>query len=272
MSRGSNHAGEDVEGDGLAGLVVAGEGADEFGVFEELFEHLGGDFDEVAFSGDAGLAGPALAAAEDLVHEVAELMEASDDVGVLQEAGVGGGGLREVANERGFGELMVEDAADEGALAEPLALAFAGVHVEVDAADGLGVGGGGRVVVEDGEGFDAGGPDGGVFCAEEDYAEEFAGGGEDAGFDLLVGEVGADGLGVEVVAGAAVLLFPEAGVGEGKGEGVGVAFADEGFELGELLLGGIKGGGFDFVEERAHVGGGTHHLVDGGEVGPAAKA
>ena len=148
MGAGLDHAGEDVVGDGLAGLVVAGEGADQLGVFEELFEHLGGDFDEVAFGGDAGLAGPALAAAEDLVHEVAELVEAGDDVRVLHEAGVAGCGLREVADERGFGELLVEDAADEGALAEPLALAFAGVHVEVDAADGLVVGGAGRIVVE----------------------------------------------------------------------------------------------------------------------------
>ena len=48
----------------------------------------------------------------------------------------------------------------------------------------------------------------------ETDAEELAGGGEDAGFHLLVGEVGADGLRVEVVAGAAELFFPEAGVGE----------------------------------------------------------
>ncbi len=109
---------------------------DQLGVFEELFEHLRGDFDEVAFGGDAGLAGPALAAAEDLVHEVAELVEAGDDVGVLQEAGIVilrvlaiFFRLREVADERGFGELVVEDSADERALTEPLALAFARVHV-----------------------------------------------------------------------------------------------------------------------------------------------
>jgi hypothetical protein len=71
----------------------------------------------------------------------------------------------------------------------------------------------GRVVVEDVEGFDAGGPDGGVFGACKGDTEEFAGGGEDTGFDLLVGEIGTDGLRVEVVAGAAILLFPEARVG-----------------------------------------------------------
>ena len=77
---------------------------------------------------------------------------------------------------------------------------------------------------------------------------------------------------VEVVAGAAKLLFPEAGVGESEREGVGIALADKGFELGELALGGFAGGGFDFVQEGAHVGGRAHHLVDGGEVGPGAEA
>ena len=48
--------------------------------------------------------------------------------------------------------------------------------------------------------------------------------------------------------------------------------ADEGFELRELVLGGFAGCGFDFAQEAAHVGGGAHHLVDGGEVGPTAEA
>jgi len=48
--------------------------------------------------------------------------------------------------------------------------------------------------------------------------------------------------------------------------------ADEGFELGVLVVGGFAGGFFYLVEEGAHVGGGAHHLVDGGEIGPAAEA
>ena len=122
-------------GDGFACLVVLCEGAEEVGVLEELFEHLRGDFDEVAFGGDAALAGPALAAAEDLVHQMAELVEVGDDVGVLHQRGVARGGLGKVADQRCFGDLAADDSADQGTLGEPLALALAGVHVEVDLAD-----------------------------------------------------------------------------------------------------------------------------------------
>ena len=55
-------------------------------------------------------------------------------------------------------------------------------------------------------------PDDGVGDGAEFDVEEPRGGGEDAGLDLRVGEVGADGLGVEVVGGAAELLDPVAGV------------------------------------------------------------
>ena len=91
-------------GERLAGLVVPGKGAQKVGIFEELFEHLRRHFDEISFSGDADLARPALAAAKDLVHQVAELVEVGDNVGVLHKAGVVGGGLREIADQRGFGE------------------------------------------------------------------------------------------------------------------------------------------------------------------------
>src|SRR6185437_4948979 len=111
-----------------------------------------------------------------------------------------------------------------------------------------------------------------ALVAREAHAEELAGDGEDAGFDLLVGEEGADGLRVEVVIGATILLFPEARVAEREWEGFGVAAAHEGFELAELALYGFACGLLDFIEEFAHVGGGAHHLVDGGEVGPAAEA
>ncbi len=115
-------------------------------------------------------------------------------------------------------------------------------------------------------------PDGRRGVALEAHAEEFAGDGEDAGFDLLVGEEGADGLRVEVVVGAAVLLLPEARIAEREREGLGVAAADEGFELGELALCGFACSVLDVGEKLAHVGGGAHHLVDGSEVGPAAEA
>ncbi len=136
VGAGACHAGDGLLWDGLAGLVVLREGAENVGALEELLEHLRRDLDEVAFGGDAALAGPALLAAEDLVHEMAELVEVGDDVGVLQQGGVFVGGLREVADERCFGELLAAHAANKRALGEPLALALARVHVEVDSADG----------------------------------------------------------------------------------------------------------------------------------------
>src|SRR6185437_12072562 len=72
--------------------------------------------------------------------------------------------------------------------------------------------------------------------------------------------------------GAAVLFFPETRVAEGERKGFRVAAADKGFELSELALCGLAGGVLNLGEEFAHVGGGAHHLVDGGEVGPAAEA
>ena len=50
-------------------------------------------------------------------------------------------GCGKLQTSEASGSLLAEDAADEGALGEPLALAFAGVHVEVDSADQLVVGG-----------------------------------------------------------------------------------------------------------------------------------
>ena len=72
-------------------------------------------------------------------------------------------------------------------------------------------------------------PDGCGGVALKAYAEELAGDGEDASFDLFVGEEGADRLRVEVVLGAAKLLLPEARVAEGERERFWVAVADEGF-------------------------------------------
>ena len=70
--------------DRLARLVVAGKGCEKLGVVEELFQHLRGHFDKVAFGGDAAHARPFLMAAENGMHQVAELMEEGDDVAVLQ--------------------------------------------------------------------------------------------------------------------------------------------------------------------------------------------
>ncbi len=180
-------------GEDFAGLVVLCEGLEELFVAEEFFEHLRGDFDEVAFSGEAGEAGPLGLAAEDGVHEVAELMEERDDVGVLHEAGVVCGGLREVADEGGFRHVAAFDAGDDGRGGEPLVLAFAGVHVEIETTNL-------HSTFNDVKDADGRVPALRIGAAEFDF-EEACGGIEDALLDLRVREVGADGLRVEVDSG-----------------------------------------------------------------------
>ena len=70
----------------FAGLIVLGKGLEQLLVAEELFEHLRGHLDEVALGGEAGDARPLGLAAENGVHQVAELVEVGHHVGVLQQA------------------------------------------------------------------------------------------------------------------------------------------------------------------------------------------
>ena len=83
---GALHLADDVGGQRLAGLVMPGERLQQFLVAEKLLQHLRGDFDEVAFGGEAGDACPLGVAAEDGVHQVSELVEERDHVVVLEQA------------------------------------------------------------------------------------------------------------------------------------------------------------------------------------------
>ena len=90
---------------------------------EELFEGLGGDFDEVAFSRESGEAGPLRVSAEEGVHEVAELVQVGDDVGVLHEAGVPPRRRRPVVGGPSIKIFGLGEVADEGGLGEEALLA-----------------------------------------------------------------------------------------------------------------------------------------------------
>ena len=71
-------------GDELAGLVVPREGVQRARVPRPLLQHLRRRLHEVPLGGDPADAGPALVAGEDVVDEVAELVEERPDVGVEQ--------------------------------------------------------------------------------------------------------------------------------------------------------------------------------------------
>ena len=94
------------------------------------------------------------------MHEVAELVEEGDDVAVLHEAGIAGRAAGEVADEHAFRKLAAANAGNDGPGGEPLVLALARMHVEVDAAEQLALVAGRGVV--DVEGVDGGVPDDGV--------------------------------------------------------------------------------------------------------------
>ena len=170
----------------------------------------------------------------------------------------------EVADERGLGQGAAADAGDDGRGGEPLVLALAGMHVEVEAAYG-------PAPVEDLEDGDGRVPAGSRRAAELDF-EEPGRSLEHAGLDLRIREVGADGLRVEVEGGAAELLVPVGAAGDVDGVKTGLAPAGEIENQLVLAARALAAGLVELGQKRAHVGGRTHHLVGGGQVGPTAEA
>src|SRR6202030_1147825 len=81
---------------------------------------------------------PALAdervlAADDVMHEMTELVQEHDHVAVLHEARVAGRAAREVAHQHTLGQLSAVDTEAKRLSGEPLVLALARMHVQVDA-------------------------------------------------------------------------------------------------------------------------------------------
>src|SRR5580704_4149810 len=128
---------DEFGGQDLAGFVVPGNGLQQFLVAEEFFEHLRWDFDEVAFGGESGEAGPLSVTAENGVHQVAELVKERDHVVVLEKARLTRIPSREIADEGGFRQVAAAYSRDHGRSRKPLVFAFAGVHVEIEPADQL---------------------------------------------------------------------------------------------------------------------------------------
>ena len=240
---------------------VAREGRQHVGVPGPLLQHLAGRLDEVPLGRDAGEAGPPALAGEDVVDEVAELVEERHDLVVLHQAPV------EVAHQHALGELLAGDALDHVELGRVLELALARVQVEVDPPDA------GAVEVDVVAG-DLVVPGAGVLARDgrPPEAEEPAGDVEEALADLLEREVGAHDLAVDVV-----LLPPdELGVvarvvgGHGVRGRVVDALALE--EDADLVAGPLLGRLADPVDE---VGDGlavADHLDLGVVVGPRVVA
>src|ERR1700689_1324020 len=113
---------------------MLGEGLQKLFIAEEFFEHLRRNFDEIAFSGEAREPCPLRLAAENGVHEMAELVEKRNDVRVLEQTRIvfiAGG---KVADERSLGHRAAARSGDYGSGGEPLVLAMARQDVEIEGA------------------------------------------------------------------------------------------------------------------------------------------
>jgi len=109
---------------------------------------------------------------------------------------IGGGGYGEIADEDGLGQLLAADAVEYRSHFGVAKLARARMHVEIETADGL-------AAVDDDPGFDGGIPGGDVLFLLKADVEQVGGSVEDALLHFHEREIGADGLRIEIVLGAA---------------------------------------------------------------------
>src|SRR5881392_4337164 len=82
---------------------MAGEGDQHAVIMEELFQHLRGRLDEIALHQEAALADERVLAADEVMHEMAELVQEHHHVAVLHQARVTGRAAREVAHQYALG-------------------------------------------------------------------------------------------------------------------------------------------------------------------------
>src|SRR5277367_4336450 len=99
----------------------------------KFFEHLRWGFAEVGLHGDAADAGPLLLSAENVMHEVTELVEEHGHVSIFHQACIGGGGCGEITDQSGFGHLFAADSVENLDHLGVAELAGAGMHVEIKA-------------------------------------------------------------------------------------------------------------------------------------------
>src|SRR5207302_4856200 len=112
------------------GLRVPRERPQDRGVPAPFFQHLRGCLHEVPLGAHAGEASPARAPAEEVVEEVAELVEEGDYLAVLQELAR----PREVADQSRLRKLLPRLPGLQRELRRVLVFAFAREEIEVEAA------------------------------------------------------------------------------------------------------------------------------------------
>src|ERR1700733_8482466 len=186
--------------DGLSGFVVLGEGREHLRTLNQLLEHLRRSLDEIRFHGNAADSGPGLLTSQDHVHQMSELMEESLHVAVFHEAGIPGGGPREIAYENAFRELLAADTVDQRHHFRVRVLAWARMHIHVEPADDL-------ARVDDLPGLDRRIPGRNAFFPPKLDVEQGGRGVEYPLLHAIVGKIRTHRLRIEIVARAADLLL-----------------------------------------------------------------
>src|SRR6202012_793056 len=130
------HGRHQIRRNRLTGLVVAPEALQQLRIAEEIFQHLRRHLDKIAFRRNAADPRPLLLATENRMHQVTELVEIRDNIGVLHQAGIDGIVIaaRKITYKRSFRNLPSRNARHQRSGAEPLVLALARVHVEIETA------------------------------------------------------------------------------------------------------------------------------------------
>ena len=107
---GSVHAIDQVEGEHFVRLVMLRKRTEDSGIVEEFLQHLRRRLDKVGLGRKPGDAAPRLLSAQDVVHQVSELVEEGDDIGILQQARIAQLPSAKVADQRPLGQLAAPDA------------------------------------------------------------------------------------------------------------------------------------------------------------------
>src|SRR5262249_50350000 len=116
-------------------FIVLREGLQQLLIAEELFEHLRRNLDEVALGGESRDTCPLCLSAENRVHQMPELVEERHHVAVLKQAWSARIAAWEIADQGSLGHIAPSHAGDDGRCGEPLILALARMHIEMEPAD-----------------------------------------------------------------------------------------------------------------------------------------
>ena len=274
------HPDHQVRRNRLAGFVIAGKRGQHLRTVHPLLEHLRRSFDEVPFHGDAADAGPLLLAAQDPVHQMAELVEERHHIAELHQPGISCGRGRKIAHQDRFRDLLAANSIENRRHLSVAKFSWTRMHIQIETADHL-------AVVDRIPGFDRRIPGRDVFFLAEGQVEELGRGVEHSLFHLRVRQVAAYRLRVEIVLSAAdelaevgALIVSDllrVGIGflllrqqhlefaQHQGARCGIHAFDEARDIRAIhdhFIGGVVVCPRGIAEQRGNLVAGLHHLLE----------